>query len=104
MDKEAEPQTLIAKLGGIFGMAVSADGRVVAAVGRNGRVHLWKWGQWDTPMEIIPEGHEAWIKLPNPWACLALSADGELLAVALAEERNDHRSIRLYNKIGRAHV
>jgi WD40 repeat protein/serine/threonine protein kinase len=97
MDKETEPQTLKAKVGKIWGMVVSADGRFCAAGGWNGRIELWQWGQWDNPVEIIPEGQEDWTKLPHPSACLAFSPDGALLAVALPDDRPDGHSICLYN-------
>src|SRR5262249_23309855 len=91
MDREEEPLTVQPNLGEIWGMAVSADGRFLAAGGTNGRVHLWKWGQWDTPTVINPNGTEG-----LRYSCLALSPDGELLAVGRVEDRWDV-PIRLYN-------
>jgi WD40 repeat protein len=91
MDRAEEPQTLQPKLGEIWGMAVSADGRFVAAGGRNGRIHVWKWGQWDTPSEIKVTPDEQ----GRVGGCLALSPDGELLAVGREEDRWDV-PIRIY--------
>jgi WD40 repeat protein/serine/threonine protein kinase len=88
VDKEEEPKTLQPDLGGIWEMTVSADGRFVAAGGTDGPLKLWKWGQWDAPVTIPgPAGKSAAGFNGGRNASLALSADGELVAVAREEEK-----------------
>ncbi len=54
-------------------MALSPDGRFLAACGADGVVKLWNWGQWDKPLVLPAVG-------ASGWSILAFSADGELLA------------------------
>ncbi len=67
----AAAHVLEPKLGQVK-MALSADGRILAACGsRSDDIKLWTWDQWDTPRTLT---------LPFQPSCLALSADGKLLA------------------------
>jgi WD40 repeat protein/serine/threonine protein kinase len=96
LDKPGESQTLQPELGGIWEMTVSADGRFLAAGGTDGPVKLWKWGQWEAPLSIPgPAGRSAVGFNGGRNASLALSADGEFLAVARDEDRQP-APIRLF--------
>ena len=98
LEKEAEPQTLQPKLAALMDLAVSADGRFLAAVGYNGGIKLWKWGQWDTPRELVPDEQKGWAKFRTSFAVLAFSPDSKSLAVWRLNEHNPaNNPIRIYN-------
>lgn len=75
-------------------MAASYDGRFVALGVESGLIKLWKWGDWEKPVEF-PSLND---KL-RMWA-LALSSDGALLACGGEREANDkeiHCLIRIHS-------
>jgi WD40 repeat protein len=69
-------------------MAVSPDGRFLAAGSREGPVKLWKWGQWDRP--------SASAAVAGRLHTLAFTPDGETLAAGWEEDRPEGGGIRLY--------
>ena len=69
-------------MGALWSMAVSRDGRFLAAGGVSGKTKLWKWGQWETPLELPATADEIFIHFNgNRNAALAFSPDGEFLAL-----------------------
>lgn len=79
LDAETGKETkhLEAHAGGVFGLALSADGKLLASCGADHKVKLWKiTNRQDTPIkeERIFEGHEKEV------VAVAFSPDGNLLA------------------------
>ncbi|HVX59020.1 MAG TPA: family 16 glycoside hydrolase, partial [Pirellulales bacterium] len=73
LGQEAEPSAVLHLDVEWLHMALSPDGRFLAACGADGVVKLWTWGQWDKPRVLPAVG-------ASGWSILAFSADGELLA------------------------
>jgi WD40 repeat protein/serine/threonine protein kinase len=91
VEKDGEPQTLQPELGEIWGMAVSADGRFMAVGGTTGGVRLWKWGQWKAPLDFPADPMKSWSSFTG-WKnnhSLALSSDGQYLAIRTQENNKD---------------
>jgi WD40 repeat protein len=78
---------LLTGLGELWCVAVSPDGRFVAAGSRGGTIRLWKWGQWDRPTTLA--ARTGWVY------ALTFGPDGETLASGWLEEP-DRGAIRLY--------
>ena len=91
VDKLDEPRTLNPGLGAIYCMAVSADGRFLAAAGMAGGVKLWKWGQWDAPLAFAVDPARPWsaYKGGRNNDSLALSPDGRFLAIRTQATKED---------------
>ena len=70
-------------------MAVSEDGRFLAAGGTGGNVKLWKWADWDTPVELPGQ-------LGGNLGAITFSSNGELLAFARLDGQRECR-LSLYN-------
>jgi WD40 repeat protein len=72
-------------------MSVSPDGRFVAAAGNSGCIKLWRWGAWETPVEITALVG----RVKN--VVLAFSPGGERLACGGYELGEKATQVRLYS-------
>ncbi len=88
LEEKQEPTALKFDIPGMR-LAVSPDGRFLAAGGVGGTVKLWKWGLWDSPVELPDE-------LNRNLGAIAISSDGELLACARLDKKQESH-ITLYS-------
>lgn len=78
---ESERATVLPLNVDAVNMALSADGRFLAAGSRDGSVSFWKWGQWQEPTKLPVLGTGGWPRM-------TFSSDGEILICTCSSDQS----------------